>query len=174
MPKYLGRAVGLSFVLLSLGLLLTPVSTTAQIVDIGGHFVANFGARDDPTWGIGPRVQLSDPLFGFVVQLSYDFYSPDCGTLKCDLDEFGVNLAWSFPFPFVLDPYLGAGLAFQKREGIAFEGMEEETGFTLLAGIGLQGETFSKFRPFVEGKYQVWNDAGNQKVIAGGILLNIM
>ena len=174
MPKYLWRVVRLSFVLSSLGLLLTPVSTTAQIVDIGGHFAANLDAREEVTWGVGPRLQLSDPIFGFSLLLSYDFYSPDCGTLKCDLDEFGVSLLWSFPMATLLDPYLGVGLAFQKWEGLAYEGREEKTALSFFGGIALQGPTFERFRPFIEGKYQTGTAAGNQKVISGGILLSIL
>ena len=169
-----GRFFGLSFAFFTLGAFLTPVSTTAQIVDIGGHFVANMDAREDVTWGVGPRLQLSDPMLGFSLLLTYDFYSPDCGTLQCDLDEFGLDLLWSLPMPFLLDPYLGAGLAFQKWEGRAYEGKEKDTAVTFLAGIALQGSTFERFRPFIEGKYQVSSDFPNQKVIAGGILLRIL
>jgi len=173
MSKGLGRFIGLSLALY-VGAASSPVSASAQIVDIGGHFVANLDAREEVTWGVGPRLQLSDPMFGFSLLLTYDFYSPDCGTLQCDLDEFGVSVLWSFPVPTVLAPYLGVGLGFQKWEGLAYEGKEEETAFSFIGGITLQGPTFEKFRPFIEGKYQTGIAAGNQKVIAGGILLNVM
>lgn len=173
MSKGPGRVIHL-FLALFLGALLAPASTSAQILDIGGHFVANFDAREEVTWGVGPRFQLSDPMFGFSLLLTYDFYSPDCGTLKCDLDEFGVSLLWSFPVPTLIDPYLGVGLGFQKWEGLAYEGKEEDTAFSFFGGVTLQGPTFEKFRPFIEGKYQTGTAIGNQKVIAGGILLNIL
>lgn len=135
--------------------------------------MANLDVRDDITWGVGPRVQLGLPLTGITIQGTMDFFGPDCGTLECDLDEVGVNLLWSLPVPFVLNPYLGAGMAFQKWQGKAYEGKDSDTGINFLAGIVLQGPTFRRFQPFVEGKYQIWNDYDNQKVLAGGILLKV-
>lgn len=173
MSKGPGRSIGLSIALLS-ALAFPSAPLSAQLIDVGGHFAANFDAREEVTWGVGPRIQLSDPMFGFSLLLSYDFYSPDCGTLKCDLDEFGVGLLWSLPFPYLLDPYFGAGVAFQKWEGLAYDGKEEDTAFSFLAGIALQGRTFERFRPFLEGKYQTGAAAGGQKVISGGILLSIL
>lgn len=167
------RRFGLPIALL-LWLSFVPTSGGAQLVDVGGHFVANLDARESVTWGLGPRIQISEPVFGFSLVFSYDFYSPDCGTLQCDLDEFGVSLLWSFPMRSLLDPYLGAGLAFQRWEGLAYEGKKKDTAFSFLAGIALQGPTFERFSPFVEGKYQTGTSAGNQKVIAGGILLNVL
>jgi len=164
---------GLPIALL-LWLSFVPTSGGAQLVDVGGHFLANLDARESVTWGLGPRIQISEPMFGFSLVLSYDFYSPDCGTLECDMEELGIGILWSFPVSFMLDPYLGGGLAFQKWEGLAYEGNEEDTAVSFLAGVAFQGRTFERFRPFIEGKYHTGTSGGNQKLLAAGIVLKIL
>ena len=82
------------------------------------------------------------------------------------------KVLWSLPVPFLINPYLGAGLAFQKWDGGGFQPEEDsDTGFNFLGGLILQGPTFTRFQPFVEFKYQAWNDYDDQKVFSGGILL---
>jgi hypothetical protein len=173
MSKGSGRIVGLLVALLSAGAWAAPGPTSAQLLAVGGHFSANTGARENVTWGVGPRVHLGLPLIGLTLQGTYDFYGPDCGALECDLDEMGVNLLWSLPVPFILDPYLGAGLAFQKWEGQPYVDNDSDTGVNFLAGVVLQGPTFRRFQPFLELRYQIWREYDNQKVFAGGILLNV-
>jgi len=173
MSKAAGRILGLTAAFLAIGAFHGPMPGSAQILAVGGHAVANMDVRNDMTWGVGPRVHLSLPLTGITIQGTMDFYGPDCGTLECDLDEMAVNLLWSLPVPFVLNPYLGAGMAFQKWKGQAYLDNDSDTGINFLAGIVVQGPTFRRFQPFVEGKYQIWNDYDNQKTIAGGILLNL-
>jgi hypothetical protein len=173
MPTVAGRISGLVLALFVSGALVSPVPASPQILAIGGHTVANLDVRDNLTWGVGPRLHLSLPLTGISVQGTMDFFGPECGTLECDLDEVDVNLLWSPPVSFVLNPYLGAGMAFQKWEGQAYADNDSDTGFNFLFGMVLQGPTFRRFQPFVEGKYQIWNDYDNQKVLAGGILLRV-
>ncbi len=83
------------------------------------------------------------------------------------------NLLWSLPVPFLLNPYLGAGVAFQNWTGESAMGTDSDQGFNFLAGVVLQGPTFSRFQPFVEVKYQKWNDFEDQKVLSAGILLSL-
>jgi len=173
MSNRAGRISGLALALSLAGAFLGPSPVSPQILAIGGHAVANLDVRDDITWGVGPRVHLGLPLTGITIQGTMDFFGPDCGALECDLEEVGVNLLWSLPVPFVLNPYLGAGMAFQKWQGQTYAGNDSDTGINFLAGIVLQGPTFRRFQPFVEGKYQIWNDYDNQKVLAGGILFNV-
>jgi hypothetical protein len=168
-----GRILGLMLAFLSVGGFSAAVPGSAQILAIGGQVSANTDARDDLTWGVGPRVHLGLPLVGISIQGTYDFYAPDCGTPDCDLKEMGVNLLWSLPVPFLVNPYLGAGLAFQKWDGEAYADDDSDTGVNFLAGIVLQGPTFQRFQPFGEVRYQIWKDYDNQKVFAGGILMSI-
>jgi hypothetical protein len=172
MWKGSGR-VGLMLAFLSLGSVAVAVPSSAQILAIGGQVSANTDAQEDVTWGVGPRVHLGLPLIRISVQGTYDFYAPDCGTLECDLKEMGVNVLWSLPVPFLVSPYLGAGLAFQKWEGESYADDDSDTGVNFLAGIVLQGPMFQRFQPFGEVRYQIWKDYGNQKVFAAGILMNI-
>lgn len=173
MSNVTGRIWGLALALFGSGAFFSPVPAFSQILAVGGQTVANLDVRDDITWGVGPRVQLSLPLTGLTIQGTMDFFGPDCGTLECDLDEVGVNLLWSLPVSFVLDPYLGAGMAFQKWDGQAYRDNDSDTGVNILAGFVLQGVTFRRFQPFLEAKYQIWNDFVNQKVLAGGVLLRV-
>lgn len=141
---------------------------------IGGHFVANADAREDFTWGIGPRVLLGIPLGGLALQGTYDFYAPECGTLECDLDEIGVDLLWFFPLGSRLSPFIGASVAHQKWEGQVYEGNESGTGANLSAGLVLRGRSFRRFKPFAGLSYQVWDEYPNQTVFTGGILLTVL
>jgi hypothetical protein len=172
MWKGSGR-IGAVLASLSLGSVAMAAPSAAQILAIGGQVSANTDVQENVTWGVGPRVHVGFPLIGFTVQGMYDFYAPDCGTLKCDLKEMGVNLLWSLPVPSPVKPYFGAGLAFQKWEGETPTGDDSDTGVNFLAGIVLQGPTFHRFQPFGEIRYQIWKDYVNQKVFAGGILMNI-
>ena len=173
MSKGSGRMLGLMLAFFSFGGFTVPVPSSAQVLAIGGQISANTDAREDITWGVGPRVHVGVPLIGLSIQGTYDFYGPDCGTLECDLVEMGVNVLWSLPVPFLVNPYLGAGMAFQKWEGEAYVDDDSDTGVSFLAGVVLQGPTFRRFQPFGEVRYQIWNDYDNQKVFAGGILMTI-
>ena len=168
-----GRKVGVLVALSSIGALFTPGPTSAQIFAVGGHAVANADVGQELTWGVGSRVHLGWPLTGLTLQGTYDFYSPSCGTLECDLNELGVNVLWALPIPFLIKPYVGAGVAFQKWDGEFDLSADEGQAFNFLAGVILQGPAFERFQPFVEFKYQSWDEYENQKVIAGGIMLNI-
>jgi len=173
MPRRPERRFGFPIALL-LWLSFGPSPGGAQLIEVGGQFLANLDAREDVTWGLGPRIHVSEPMFGFSLVLSYDFYSPDCGTLECDMEEFGIGILWSFPVSFIIDPYLGGGMAFQKWEGQAYDGNKEDTGVGFLAGVALQGRTFARFRPFLEGRYYTGTSDGGQKVLAAGILRKIL
>ena len=89
------------------------------------------------------------------------------------MNELGVNVLWALPVPFLMKPYIGAGMAFQKWEGQFDLSTDEGTAINFLAGLILQGPTFDQFQPFVEFKYQSWDEYENQKVMAGGIMLVI-
>jgi len=173
MLKEYGRMLGLALALCSLASFTGPGNASAQILAVGGHVSVNPDIEDDLTLGVGARAHLSLPLTGFTIQGTYDFYGPKCGTLECDLGEAGLNLLWSLPVPFLLNPYLGAGVAFQNWTGESAMGTDSDQGFNFLAGVVLQGPTFSRFQPFVEVKYQKWNDFEDQKVLSAGILLSL-
>lgn len=168
-----GRRFGIALAVLFLGTIISSGQVSAQVLAVGGHFVANADLDDEFTWGVGGRAHLSLPLTGLALQGTYDFYSPSCGTLECDLNEVGVNVLWNLPVPWLMSPYLGAGMAFQKWDGELDLSTNEGTAFQFLAGLILQGPTFDRFQPFVEFKYQAWDEYENQKVMAGGILMKV-
>lgn len=153
--------------------LLGALPASGQVLSVGGHFVANTDIDDELTWGVGGRAHLGLPLTGLTLQGTYDFYSPSCGNFDCDMNELGVNVLWALPVPFLMKPYIGAGMAFQKWEGQFDLSTDEGTAINFLAGLILQGPTFDQFQPFVEFKYQSWDEYENQKVMAGGIMLVI-
>lgn len=168
-----GARVGAFIALFGLGALLTSTSASAQVLAVGAQFVANADIDEEFTWGVGGRAHFSLPLTGLTLQGTYDFYSPSCGNFDCDLNELGLNVLWVFPIPFLMKPYVGAGVSFQKWDGEIGLSSDEGRAFNFLGGVILQGPTFERFQPFVELKYQSWDEYENQKVIAGGIMLNI-
>ena len=173
MWKSPGRTLALAAGMLGTLLLGSPGLVSGQALAVGGHVTMNRDLTDETTWGIGGRAQLGMPLTGITIQGTADFYSPDCGTLECDLNDVSVNLLWSLPVPHVANPYLGAGLAMQNADGSWAMGEDTDYGLNLLAGIVLQGPTFNRFQPFVEARYQAMQDFDSQLVFSGGILLKI-
>jgi hypothetical protein len=173
MLKGSGRTLGGAFTLLAAMSIAGPPSASAQVLAVGGHASLNPDLVDDNTLGVGLRAHVALPLTGVAVQATYDFYGPDCGVFECDVGELGLNLLWSLPVPYFFNPYVGAGGAFRKWTGESQWGTESHQGMNFLAGLVLQGPTFRRFQPFIEAKYQVWNDTDNQKVLSGGILLNL-
>jgi hypothetical protein len=173
MLKGLGRIAGVAVALLGTMSLAAPSSASAQALAIGGHASLNPDLVEENTLGVGLRAHVGLPLTGLAVQATYDFYGPDCGVFECDVGEAGLNLLWSLPVPYFFHPYFGAGAAFRKWTGQSQWGTESHQGVNFLAGVVLQGPTFRRFQPFIEAKYQVWNDTDNQKVLSGGILLSL-
>ena len=104
MLRVSGRRLGIALALLFPGTIVGFGQVSAQVLAVGGHFVANADLDEDFTWGVGGRAHLSLPLTGLTLQGTYDFYSPSCGTLECDLNEVGVNVLWNLPVPYWMPP----------------------------------------------------------------------
>jgi len=174
MNHRIGRTLTLVLCLFTLAAFVGMERGASQIVAVGGHVSLNKDITEDMTWGVGARGHLSLPLTGMTIQGTADIFSPDCGPLECDFQEVSLNLLWSLPVPFVASPYFGAGIAVQNTEGQGDLGDQSDYGVNFLAGIILKGPTFSRFRPFVEVKYQMMQDFDPQTVFSGGILLVVL
>jgi hypothetical protein len=144
---------------------------SGQILAIGGHASMNQDISDETTWGWGARGQIGLPLTSLAIQGTLDFFSPDCDSQDCELQEVSVNLLWTLPIPWLAKPYLGAGVAVQNSEGDWDLGDQSDYGVNALAGIILQGPTFPRFQPFGEVKFQSMEDFDSQTVFTFGILL---
>lgn len=155
-----------------------PRSASAQILAVGGQVPVNRSVVEDHTWGIGARGQLGLPLIGVTLLGTADFYSPDCGNVGCEFQDASLNLLWSLPGIFAARPYFGAGVTIQKAGGgWSLEEGEDwginDRGINFLAGIVLKGDSFRRFQPFMEAKYQAMQNYENQTVVSGGILLRV-
>lgn len=152
---------------LAIATLIVSSPVSAQIAVGGQVSLAEYGA-DQSAWGVGGRVLLSIPLTGLQLLGTFDEFRLDCGSTSCRNREAGVNLLWSLPFPSMVDPYLGAGVALKAQEELRFDVSSEETGINLLAGMALGRPAGLGFHPFAEVKYELRD---RQAFFSAGVLL---
>jgi hypothetical protein len=170
MKKGIVRTLTLFLGLFSLALILGVEEGSGQTLAVGGQASLNTDLGEDGTWGAGLRAQLSIPITGITFQGTGDFFSPDCGAEDCSFNELSLNLLYTLPVPYFFKPYFGLGLAAQFRDIEEFAIDDKDYGTNFLAGVILGGPTFSRFKPFVEFKYQSMEDFDLQRVYSGGFL----
>jgi len=177
MRNGIGKTLTLVLGLFSLAALLGVEQGAGQTLAVGGQGSFNHDLGVDGTMGWGGRAHLTVPLAGLTFQLTGDIFSPDnvtgvdCEAEDCSFNELSLNLLFTLPVPYFFKPYFGLGIAAQYVDLEEIDVDDNDYGTNFLAGIILGGPTFSRFKPFVEFKYQSMEDFDIQRVYSGGFLL---
>jgi len=111
--------------------------------------MTEYGA-DETSWGPGVRALLKVPFTGLALQGTYDAIPWDCGSESCRDREVGFAVLWSLPVHFLVDPYLGVGVAPEVGEGLTLNWDDGRTGVHVLAGLWIGGAESRRTRFFAE------------------------
>jgi hypothetical protein len=153
--------------LLVLLLLLPGAPVSAQFA-LGGHVTLTELDLSEADWAFGGRAVAGVPLTGLGAQVTLDVFETGCETEGCRSQVLGAYLLYSFPVPFVMNPYVGGGVSFDASDDFDFDWDVGEMEWNLVAGVILGGPAFPTFKPFAEGRYELRD---GRAVFSAGVLL---